>query len=285
MNNLTKLILWLTILSGVALSSCKTTKVIIPPPPPPEVKEAIKDSLKDNHSTYVFDKMKQNQFKYKWLSAKFNVEYITDVNNSSFSGTLRMLHDSVIWISISKMGFEGARILITEDTVKFINRQDKLFFISDFNYINRFVNNAIDFDMLQAIIVGNDFKYYENDKFKVSLDNDQIRLSTINRRKLKKYVRNLNDHNKILVENITLDPVTFKINDVTVKEVKANNKLKATYSNYEKIADQLFPILLELAISAEKEIKIKIEFTKCIIDEPQSFPFTIPESYDEIIPK
>ncbi len=285
MNKLHKLIYCLFILPGILLFSCKTTtKIIAPPPPSSQVKGAIKDSLKDSHSTYVFDKMKQNQFKYEWFSAKFSADYIVDGNNTSFSGNIRMQRDSVIWISLSKIGLEGARIMITEDSVKFINRLDKLYFISDFNYINRFINTAVDFDMLQAFIVGNDVKYYENDKFKVNMDNNQIKLSTINRRKLKKYARNLNDHNKILVENITLDPVTFKINDVSVKEIKANNKLKATYSNYEKVLEQLFPTLLDVAISAEKEIGIRIEYSKFSIDEPQTFPFKIPDSYDRIIP-
>ena len=285
MNNINRIYILLLLFSGMLIYSCKTTtKIVAPPPPSSQEKEALKDSIKETNSSYVFDKMKLNQFKYDWFSAKFSAEYIANGADNTFSGTVRMLKDSVIWISISKSVFEVARILITEDTIKFQDRYNKTFFINDFNYINRFINGAIDFDMLQAIIVGNDFKYYENDKFKVSVDNDQIKLSTINRRKLKRYVRNLNDHNKILVENITLDPLTFKINDVSVKEIKANNKLKASYSNYEKVGTQLLAKLLMIAISAEKEIKINIEFEKITVNEPQVFPFYIPENYDEIVP-
>ena len=110
MNKLHKLIYCLFILPGILLFSCKTTtKIIAPPPPSSQVKGAIKDSLKDSHSTYVFDKMKQNQFKYEWFSAKFSADYIVDGNNTSFSGNIRMQRDSVIWISLSKIGLEGAR--------------------------------------------------------------------------------------------------------------------------------------------------------------------------------
>ena len=201
--------------------SCKPTKEITVQkeitPQPAISKEITKDS--------VFDNMSKSQFRFEWLTAKFSADYEADNNNTSFSGQIRMRKDSVIWISISKFSIEIARMLITEDSVQFINWMDNYYFKSDFNYINRFINNAVDFDMLQAFFIGNDFKYYENDKFKTNFDGIQYHLSTVNRHKLKKYIKTENDKLKILVQSILIDPNTFKIKELTVKEVKANNKL------------------------------------------------------------
>jgi hypothetical protein len=233
----------------------------------------------------IFEKMNKMQFRFNWFSAKFSADYEVDNNNTSFSGQVRIKKDSIIWVSITKFSIEVARILITEDSVQVINWMDNNYFVSDFNYINRFINNAVDFDMLQAFFVGNDFKYYENDKFKTSFEGNQYHLSTINRHKLKKYVRTENDKLKILVQSIFVDPVTFKINQLNVKEVKANNKLFATYSNYEKINGQLFPTILNVLLSAEKDIKINVEFSRLTVDEVLNFPFRIPGSYQRIIPK
>ncbi len=239
----------------------------------------------ENTTDSIFEKMNQNQFHYDWLSAKFSADYEVDNNNTSFSGQIRIQKDSVIWISISKFSIDIARLLITQDSVQFINWTDNSYFKTDFNYINRFVNNAVDFDMLQAFFVGNDFKYYENNKFKTYFDGMQYHLTTVNRHKLKKYIKNENDKLKILVQTILIDPVTFKINDLTVKEVKANNKLNANYGNYENIKGQLFPHKLNVLISAEKEIKINIVFSRVNVDEPLNFPFRIPGSYERLIPK
>lgn len=261
--------------------ACKPTKQII------VQKEIIPQAVisKDITTDSIFEKMNKSQFHFDWLSAKFSADYEIDNNNTSFSGQIRIRKDSVIWISISKFSFEVARILITEDSVQSINWTDNTYFKSDFNYINRFINNAVDFDMLQAFFVGNDFKYYENDKFKTNFDGSQYHLSTVNRHKLKKYIKTENDKLKILVQSILIDPVTFKINELSVKEVKANNKLKASYSDYEIINGQLFPRKLNVLISAEKEIKINVEFSRINIDEPLNFPFRIPGSYERIIPK
>ncbi len=261
--------------------SCKTTKQVV------VQKETIPQTviLKEIATDSVFDNMSKNQFHFDWFSAKFSADYEVNNDNTSFSGQIRIRKDSVIWISISKFSFEIARMIITEDSVQFVNWMDNNYFTSDFNYINRFINNAVDFDMLQAFFVGNDFKYYENDKFKTNFNGNQYHLSTVNRHKLKKYIKTENDKLKILVQNILIDPITFKINEITVKEVKANNKLKANYSNYENINGQLFPSVLNVLISAEKDIKINIEFSRITIDEPLNFPFRIPGSYVKIIPK
>ena len=240
-----------------------------------------KDILTDS----VFENMSKSQFRFDWLTARFSADYEIDDNNTSFSGQIRIRKDSLMWISISKFSIEVARLLITQDSVQFINWVDNNYFQSDFNYINRFINNAVDFDMLQAFFVGNDFEYYENDKFKTNFDGTQYHLSTVNRHKLKKYIQTENDKLKILVQSILIDPLTFKINELTVKEVKANNKLKASYADYKKVDAQLFPCSLNVLISAEKEIKININFSRISINEVLNFPFKIPRSYERLIPK
>ena len=229
--------------------------------------------------------MTKNQFNFEWLSVKFSADYEIDNNNTSFSGQIRIKKDSIIWISISKFSIEGARILITQDSIFVINRMDNNYFKSDFNYINRFINSTVDFDMLQAFIVGNDFKYYENDKFKSSFDGENFHLNTVNRHKLKKYIRNENDKLKILVQNIEIDSKNYKIKNLNVKEVKENNKLKISYSDFELISNQLFPKLLQISIISEKVIEIKIDYSKVNINEELNFPFKIPENYDRIMPK
>ncbi|MFZ4398556.1 MAG: DUF4292 domain-containing protein [Bacteroidales bacterium] len=281
MNKLSFLKYCSLIIIASIIVSCKSTKQLIIPK---EILSPVDISNVMNTDS-IFDMMSKSQFRFDWLSAKFSADYEVDDNNTSFSGQIRIRKDSVIWISISKFSIEVARMLITEDTVKFINWMDNNYFISDFNYINRFINNAVDFDMLQAFFIGNDFKYYENDKFKTSSEGNQYHLSTVNRHKLKKYIKTENDKLKILVQSILIDPMTFKINELTVKEVKANNKLKASYSDYETINGQLFPRKLKVLISAEKEIKINIDFSRINIDEALNFPFRIPGSYERMIPK
>lgn len=257
------------------LTSCKTVTKIENPSYNPIIESPIEVKQVDS----IFSAMWRNQFNFEYLNVSFSADYEVDKNSTSFSGQLRMKKDSIIWLSISKFSVEGARILLYNDSVFFINRIDETYFSGDFNSINRFINSAVDFDILQAIILGNDFKYYENDKFKSEFDGKYFHLSTVNRRKLKKYIKNENDKLKILIQNIYIDPNTLKIKELSVKEIRANNKLKVQYSDYKKIGGQLFPMSIKINITAEKDIIINVKFSKVNTDSEPTFPFKIPKSY------
>src|SRR2546430_12276296 len=64
-------------------------------------------------------RMNENELDYAYASAKFNCELTLDGEEHSFNVTVRTRKDSVIWMSISKLGIDAARVLITKDSVKF----------------------------------------------------------------------------------------------------------------------------------------------------------------------
>lgn len=247
-------------------------------------RKAIKAPLKEEGAEYLFNKLKEHELNFDFLSAKFSAEYENSGITLSFSGQLRIRRDSVIWISMTPMlGIEAVRIMISQDSVKMINRLDDTFFVGDYDYVNRFLNTNIDYDILQAFLIGNDLQSYENSKFRASVDKGEYKLSTSERQKLKKFVRNSNENLKVYIQNIWLDAQTFKITFADVKEIRRENiKLEASYLHFDDIQGQLFPKDMEFFIRAENNIRVKTEFGKIIINVPLQFPFKIPASYKQI---
>jgi len=247
-------------------------------------KKIIKAPIKEEGADYLFEKLKQNEFKFNWFTAKISVNYKNKGESNSFDGQLRILRDSVIWLSFTPLlGIEVFRVIITNDSVKFINRINNTYFIGDYDYVNKFLNTNIDFDVLQSFMIGNDLSFYENGKFKASLEGGQYKLSTAERTKLKKFVRNSQDQLKILIQNIWIDPESFKITRADVKEIRKQNlRLEANYSVFEKVEDQLFPKEVNFDIYAEKNIHVSVGFTRININTPQLFPFRIPPSYKQV---
>lgn len=264
---------FLLFFSGLLLlSSCNPTRKI------------IKEPLKEQGSDYIFQNLKKNELSFNYLTASFSVSYIADKKKISLNGQIRIVKDSAIWISLSPaLGIEMARVLITPDSVKFMNRMDNTFFLSDFQYMDKFINNAIDFDMLQAMIIGNDLCYYENNKFKASVENQQYKLSTIGRQKLKRYIRHKNEALIVLIQNIWINPDNFKIEKINVKEIKAENKkLEADFSDFLQVDNQFFPTKIMYTIEAERNINIGLRYTKVKINEPHKISFRIPDNYTQI---
>jgi len=264
--------LMVTISLLLSFYSCKTTRSV------------IKEPIRHEGAEYLFEQLKKNEMKFDWLSVKFSATYIEDKKKISFRGQMRIKRDSIIWVSISPaLGIEMARLIITNDSIKFIDRIGSSYLVADFDYINRFINGTLDFDMLQAFLIGNDFTFFENGKFKASIDAMEYRLLTVGRGKLKKYIKSNQEGLKIPIQNIWLNSENFKITKVMIKEVKQEGrKLQAFYSDFNNIDGQLFPHHLDFQITSESKIDIGIDYSKIIVNKPLKFPFKVPDKFSRV---
>ena len=265
---------WLifTLVVLVFLSSCKTPRSV------------IKEPLKEYGHDFLLERLDENELKFRCFSAKFNTAYRVDKKKIKFKGQTRIKKDSVIWISFSPaLGIEMVRLMITSDSIFYINRMDKTYFTGDYDFVNQFLETRIDFDILQSFIIGNDFQFYETTNFRASVDSREYRLSTARRQKMKKHFKKQEDEKLVLIQNIWLDPQTFKISRVNIKEYgKEHKRLAARYGNFIELEEQLFPSHIIFDITAEKKISIDINYSKLTLDKPLNFPFSIPTNYKRI---
>jgi len=230
--------------------------------------------------------LKENEFKFDWISAKFSAETNVDSSNNSFTVSMRIRKDSAIWMSVSKLGIEGARVLITKDSVKIIDRINSDYFAGDYSYFNKLLHAELDFDILQSLMVGNSVDFYDDDdRLKSFVENHKYVLSTIRRRKLKK-VMSKNMELKDPIQIIWLEPVSYKISKILFEEFNVNKRtFEIIFSQFQKTDSCYFPHQVHFNVKAEKNVSVSIEYSKVSINMPQTFPFSIPEKYERIVYK
>src|SRR5687767_1933197 len=154
------LVISIVIVSG---NSCRSTRKIqtvitkkadtvqviaIPADPKP-------DSLKYIHE--VYEQIMKNKIDYNTFSAKIKVDFEgNDGKKTDFNAFIRLKKDSVMWISIiAALGIEGFRVLITPDSVKVINKLDKIVQLRSVDYLREVANIPMTFDELQDLLIGN----------------------------------------------------------------------------------------------------------------------------------
>lgn len=258
---------------AIGLSACTTGR------------KAIKAPIKEQGAEFLMNKLKEHELAFNQFSAKFNVTYQVDRKKTSVSGNLRIDCDSIIWISITPaLGIEAVRFMLTPDSIKYLNRLSNTYFQHDFAYINQLLNKTLDYDMAQAFLIGNDFSLYDSNSFRASIENQQYKLNTVNRRKLRRYVRRSEDDISIPIQSIWLDPENFKISKVLLKEAERDSrKFVATYDEFSDVDGKLIPTKLDFQVETDdKKIRIQITYSRIQLDQEQTYPFRIPESYTEI---
>src|SRR5438105_2799660 len=183
------------LLVSLSFLSCRTTKKVTEAPLPVK--------LKGDNVIELFDSVMVHQFTFNWLSAKAEVEY-TDKNNetTSFDINLRMRKDSAIWISITPLlGIEVAHVLVTQDSMKIVDRLNKTVMVRDFSFLEDLLKTKMNFEIMQAVIVGNYFPYLKNEKLKsVYEDSTFLILSTLSKHKAKRVMED-KDPNKPVIQD------------------------------------------------------------------------------------
>ncbi|UOQ78643.1 DUF4292 domain-containing protein [Hymenobacter sp. 5516J-16] len=88
---------------------------------------------------------------FRFLAAKGKAQFDQQSGNIN----VRIRKDSVIWISASLIGVEGGRIYITRDSVQVLDKLHREYYAGDFAYLSKRLNVPVNFDMLQALLLGN----------------------------------------------------------------------------------------------------------------------------------
>jgi hypothetical protein len=263
-------------------TSCRTLKPIKPPVAPPE---SINQRLDFKTPKALSNYLKENEFKYDWLTSKFNAEVTTEDNKQSFTVSVRAKKDSAMWLSVSVLGIEGARMLITQDSVRFMDKLNNKYFVGDYQYLSKLLNIDVDFETMQSVLIGNSMEFYDDDeKLKSGKDSTYYLLSTIKKRKLKKALKETQESvaGKELAQRIWLHPLTFKVYQIVINDFPNDRTFTANYSDFQVIDSSYFPFKANFLIQAQKKIILNLDYSKVVHDKPQSMPFNIPVKYERI---
>lgn len=249
-----------------------------------KAREKVEKVKIEHHSTkFLLNALTENEFKFNTFSGKTAVSF-DDGKKITFKAHLRIKKDSAIWVSITYYSVEAMRLLITKDTVKFMNKNNSTYFIGGFDYINKVFNLDLDYQMLEALLVGNSIDFVNDDRIRSSSDRKKnaYYISTVKKRKVKKEIRKEKEKIKQQALVLLLTPKTYKINGFILKSPESDQGLTASYTNFQEMDNQLFSRNLQFDINAKKPISVGVEYLKTSKEKELTFPFKIPSKYEQI---
>ena len=239
-------------------------------------------NLRTLSANHIIREVERNQFEFDNLETKFNVRL--EGNNIGLKGQLRMQNDSVIWVSLSlKLGIEVARVMITEDSVKFINRTNKTYFVESVDNLQEQFQerlpSEVTIGLIQDLLVGNDIQLSKNDKFKVTIDDNNYKLES--------------DRNTFWIT-----PKTFKVKSCQLSTVSyqqsaissqrqwsesgSESTVSVIYDNFQEINGNLLPTKIILKTNEDFDINLEIDYSEVKTGEKLEFPFNISKKFKKI---
>lgn len=139
----------LTVVFGMTLLSpaCNTPRTLQGSTTPADLPELPEDQL--------WKALDTARFAFTTFSAKADLEITDSRGKSSAIAFIRLYKDSLIWISFRKAGLEGARLLITRDSVHLLDRTEKVYYPLSLGYFAGAYQLPLDFRGIQDMLCGN----------------------------------------------------------------------------------------------------------------------------------
>ena len=247
---------------------------------PVETPVAVQVPLPDKADSLIAV-VKASDISSRWFSARVNVDAVIEKENRSFNANLRICKDSAIWMSISPaLGIEVARALIDKDSVRFINRLNSTYFKGGFSYLNKMLQVDVNYKMIEAVLLGNVYLHYGVDKYIQDRENAELVLSTLKFRKIKR--ENEFEIPQILTQEIWYSPAQQKITKMEMQDYRPTRKFNVRYNAFETVEGVSLPVKMNIEASANKELKIALEYSKIGLNKELNLPFNIPDGYEAI---
>lgn len=220
----------------------------------------------------------KNDVSFDWFSAKISAKTLIDDQSTTFSANLRIKRDSAIWLSITPaLGIEVARVFITRDSLKFINRINGTFFRGDYNYLRELFKTEVNYRMIQSVLMGNLYLHYSADQYITVFEDSLCIMSSFKKRKIKKELEL--EVPEILTQEIFSKPGINKVELMEMKDYRPARKFSVNYLSFQHQDQLLIPEQVLILASASKSARIEMEFSRIQLNKELNLPFNIPDNY------
>ncbi|MCG6190732.1 DUF4292 domain-containing protein [Maribellus maritimus] len=280
---------FMILLGLLGFSSCRTARNI-------EMVEA-----KPMSTGKLLKQVEKNAFDYSYFSIKrINCQFSDNFSKASFKVNLKAHRDNKILVSISKLNIPVGRVLLTPDSVKYVNYIDKNFFTDDYSYLSKVLNIDLDFATIQSIISNNAFSYRNDPKdrdfktFDSFIENGHYVLQSEKERKLVKIEekgktakadRRLKrlDEDALILQKMFFEPVNFALTKLIIEDKTNERQLLLTFDDFEEFEKKDYPGLIDMNFnSPENDVNLKVRMSGFSAEKVKSFSLRIPEKYEEI---
>ncbi len=216
------------------------------------------------------NKLDVQEANFEYFSGKAKINYKDDELDIKARANVRIRKDSVIWISFSSVGIQGARCLINEDSITIMNLVKKEYYVFNYDSLSKQFNFEVNYNAIQAATFGNLIK--SRDKTDVVEKEEGL------------YILKQNSGN-VSIDNF-VNPKTMKIERVEMTEDSTKNTAVIRYYDFQMVDQSAFPYSAILSIFYKKGVKmlntvIEMEYSKAELgDKELKFPFNIPKKYE-----
>jgi hypothetical protein len=276
--------------------------------------QKLSESKRDLRANELIKVVQNRNNGIERINAKASCDLIQKGKKTAFNITLKTKTDTAIWISISPaLGIEVARAMLTPDSMIFMDKLNKTYFVSTYTELSEKLGSELDFNDLQDLLLYKIIKHQKKDKYiSTESDNHYELLKSINR-KVKRNLglkgQNKKDLNldsinttlefdttkkstnrkmekevQILIKTI-INKKNLAIESQSIKDVETDKELNMVYgSDYFTKGTYVYPQTVDIDVKDKGKVHstFSLTFSRFRINEDASFTIRVPSKYEKV---
>jgi len=254
--------------------ACKSKKVLL------ENNNKISTVLVPNYFKEL-DSLNDNSLKFNTLLIKFSATMISGKNELSTTGTVKILNDSIILISVTPvLGIELMKIRITETELIVLNRVNKTYYLEGMDNLHNLLGIDLNYNQIQSIFLNKLCTFPDSLNFKKDYAYTKINR---NDSTFSKFSRRGNLENKQnYIHNVQIDLNTKTYSNFNFEITESMKNLEVIYRKFETLNSVLFPMIVQINLQNKNTItKFNVDMNKIEVNKELNFAFSIPSKYSK----
>jgi hypothetical protein len=223
------------------------------------------EDLEKKRLEEIYQKVGERQLRSDWMDARAKIKYEDANMQVGATAYIRVKKDSIIWVSVRKMGFEVARIQIQQDSVFVLDRLNNEYMKKPISAIKDYIELPANFQIIQSLVYGHPV-FFSTQRPSVTIIDRNYRLS-LNTPEM---------NSEYLIDE------DYLLKSVDLLEVRTGQSFAIRFDDYQiEDGNQNFSYirLFKMDSPVSGQASLDVKFSKVEFNVPKNISFEIPEKY------
>jgi len=211
----------------------------------------------------------KNPKNFETLHINASAKYKDEKQSQSVSAEIRIKKDETILVSIKFLGITMAKAIITPTRVSYYEKINNTYFDGNYAALSKWLGTELDYSKVQNMLIGEALDDLTKGSYKSSIDADKYKLT--------------GKAGGGILKEFLFEGANYLLKDQIVSQGgQQPRSLHIEYPAHSSFPQATLPAQIKIEAEQKDKVNINIEYTSVKFDEKLTFPYDVPEGFEQI---
>jgi len=203
------------------------------------------------------------------LLIKADAAYKDKSQEHNVTAEIRIKKGEAILVSVRFFGITMAKALITPKEVSYYEKINSTYFKGNYAALSRWLGTELDYNKVENMLLGEAMDDLTKGSYKASLEDGKYKL--------------LGKESGGVVKEFLFEGVNYLLKSQHVAQAgQEPRSLDIQYPSHNEYQQAILPAAVKIEAEQKDRVMINIEYTSVKFDEKLTFPYDVPEGFEQI---